>query len=68
MQLHDHCRFCAICSALAGLAMLASGIPVMCVYKKKLKKMFQEYGPGLASDINLSFGPTCNGFGFALNF
>lgn len=56
------------CTILTGYAMLASGIPVMCVYKKKLKKMFQEYGPGLSSDINLSFGPTCNGFGFALNF
>lgn len=56
------------CSALAGLAMLASGIPVLCVYKKRLKTMFQEYGPGLASDINLSFGPTCNGVGLALTF
>lgn len=56
------------CSALAGLAMLASGIPVLCVYKTRLKTMFQEYGSGLASDINLSFGPTGNGIGLALNF
>ena len=55
-------------SILTGLAMLASGIPVMCVYKKRLNAIFQEYGPGLASDINLSFGPTANGFGLALNF
>lgn len=56
------------CSALAGIAMLASGIPVLCVYKTRLKTMFQEYGSGLSSDINLSFGPTCNGIGLALNF
>ncbi|MBQ6710451.1 MAG: hypothetical protein IJN26_07130 [Bacteroidales bacterium] len=56
------------CSALTGLAMLASGIPVLCVYKTRLKTMFQEYGPGLSSDINLSFGPTGNGIGLALNF
>lgn len=56
------------CSALAGLAMLASGIPVLCVYKTRLKTMFQEYGSGLASDINLSFGHTGNGIGLALKF
>lgn len=56
------------CSALAGLAMLASGIPVLCVYKTRLNTMFQEYGSGLASDINLSFGPTGSGIGLALKF
>lgn len=56
------------CTALTGLAMLASGIPVMCVYKKKLNNMFQEYGSGLTYDVGLTFGPTNHGVGFALNF
>ena len=55
-------------AALAGLAMLASGIPTMCVYKKKLNGMVQEYGPGFTSDVNLTLGPAPNGFGFTLNF
>lgn len=55
-------------TALAGLAMLSAGIPTMCVYKKKLNAMFQEYGPGLTSEVNLTLGPASNGFGLTLNF
>lgn len=54
--------------ALAGLAMMASGIPVMCVYKKKLNAQFQEYGSGFSFDADLTVGLTANGFGLALNF
>ena len=57
-----------VCGTLAGVAMLASGIPTLCVYKKRLNTMFDEYGPGLKSDVNLTFGPTDNGVGFALRF
>ena len=57
-----------VCGTLAGVAMLASGIPTLCVYKKRLNTMFDEYGPDLTPDVNLTFGPTCNGVGFALRF
>lgn len=56
------------CGALAGLAMIASGIPTLCVYKKRLNSTFDEYMSGISSDAYMAFGPTANGIGFALNF
>lgn len=54
--------------ALGGLAMLASGIPVMCVCKKRMTDHFNSYGSGIVNEINLTFGSQPNGIGFALNF
>lgn len=54
--------------ALGGLAMLASGIPVMCVCKKRMTDHFNSYGSGIVNEISLTFGSQPNGIGFALNF
>lgn len=56
------------CGALASLAMIASGIPTLCVYKKRLNSTFNEYMSGISSDAYMAFGPTGNGIGLALNF
>jgi hypothetical protein len=54
--------------ALGGLAMLVSGIPVMCVYKNRMTDHFNTYGSGIVNEVNLTFGPQSRGIGFALNF
>ena len=54
--------------ALGGLAMLASGIPVMCVYKNRMTDHFNTYGSGILNEVNLTFGAQSRGIGFALNF
>lgn len=53
---------------LGGTAMLASGIPIMCVSKKKLDGMFREHDYGLQNELRFTLGPTSNGVGLALNF
>lgn len=54
--------------ALGGLAMLVSGIPVMCVYKNRMTDHFNTYGSGIVNEVNLTFGSQSRGIGFALNF
>lgn len=54
--------------ALGGLAMLVSGIPVMCVYKNRMTDHFNTYGSGIVNEVNLTFGAQSRGIGFALNF
>lgn len=56
------------CCALAGLAMIASGVPTMCVYKKKMKGVLTDYSSAFVNDVNVSFGPTAGGVGLTLNF
>lgn len=54
--------------AIAGLAMVAAGVPTMCIYKNKMKGLLHEVGPSLAGQVTLSAGPTANGLGLALRF
>lgn len=56
-------------SVLAGTAVMLAGVPTICVYKKRLKGLEEEYNSGLQSqDVELTFGSQPYGVGFALRF
>lgn len=55
-------------SSIAGVAMMAGGIPTLCVYKKRMKDMSHEYNYTAASSVKLTFGTQRHGIGLALNF
>ena len=61
------------CGALclcAGTAMLGAGIPLMCVFNSRMKKIVRGYNEhyDTTDKVTLNFGPTRNGIGLALNF
>lgn len=53
-------------ATLGGIAMLASGIPTMCVYNSRLNGIEDDYNKHVP--VELTFGPQRHGFGFALRF
>ncbi|MBE6237983.1 MAG: hypothetical protein E7116_07535 [Bacteroidales bacterium] len=54
---------------LGGLAMLASGIPLICVYKKRIRTLAEEYNSIAANPrVTMSFGGQPSGIGFAIHF
>lgn len=59
-------------SFITGVAALVSGIPTICVYKKKLKNLGYDYNSyqkvEKSSEVQLTFGSQRSGVGFALNF
>lgn len=55
-------------AALGGVAMLASGIPTLCVYNSRLNHMEEDYNKAYLIPIEVTFGPQRHGFGFALRF
>lgn len=55
-------------ATLGGIAMLASGIPTMCVYNSRLNHMEEDYNKAYLIPIEVTFGPQRHGFGFALRF
>lgn len=69
-------RWCVIGGALVCGGILGVSIPLWSKGQRELDSMLDDYvrryGPKPKSEnvssTNLSVGPTCNGFGFALNF
>lgn len=55
-------------ATLGGIAMLASGIPTLCVYNSRLNHMEEDYNKAYLIPIEVTFGPQRHGFGFALTF
>lgn len=63
-------------SAIAGVGMMAAGIPTMCVYKKRIRSMVTEYNArsftksdqNSGTAVEVSFGSQPSGIGFALKF
>jgi len=55
-------------ATLGGVAMLASGIPTLCVYNSRLNHMEEDYNKAYLIPIEVTFGPQRHGFGFALRF
>lgn len=54
---------------LGGLAMLASGIPLISVYKKRIRTLAEEYNSIAANPrVTMSFGGQPSGIGFAIHF
>ena len=52
-----------------GAGCMIAGIPVLCVYNSRMKDLARAYNyHNSRPDMNLSFGATNNGVGFALNF
>lgn len=55
-------------ATLGGIAMLASGIPTLCVYNSRLNHMEEDYNKAYLIPIEVTLGPQRHGFGFALTF
>ena len=55
-------------ATLGGVAMLASGIPTLCVYNSRLNHMEEDYNKAYLIPLEVTFGPQRHGFGFALTF
>lgn len=55
-------------ATLGGIAMLASGIPTMCVYNSRLNGIEEDYNKHVVTPVELTFGPQRHGVGFALTF
>ena len=55
-------------ATLGGVAMLASGIPTMCVYNSRLNHMEEDYNKADVTPVEVTFGPQRHGIGFALRF
>ena len=56
-------------SMLSGVAFLGAGIPLLCVYKKRIRNFVNDYNAQFSeSEAHLSFGCQSSGIGFAYQF
>lgn len=57
---------------ISGVAFLGAGVPLICVYKKRIRTLVSDYNSmasaSPASTVELSFGSQPSGIGFALRF
>lgn len=58
---------CAV--MIVGAAAIVAGVPTLCVYRSRLKRLGEEYDASMSSQgTELTFGLQDCGIGFALNF
>lgn len=60
------CLSCA--SAVIGVPLLATGIPLYCVGQGKVRRAVNAYNEQFTKDYSFNVGSTRNGFGLYLNF